>query len=470
MMKKTLPGILLLICFLFAGTSCSFDPAANDIPVLNITTAPSDTTAPPDPGNDSKPTEFHSIIGKWYSESGATVMQFFSDNTLKFFSLTPGYYEFAKADSGTYSYDGATLSYTLSDNSTYSFSCQVTETEMTVSSGSQSLKFQTADVLPEQHPEYSFPDFEELAKSHSLPVGNFTGNTISTDLRAQALETIKEQYWENKKEEEMVKYTEGVAQTGDLVNIDYTGTLNGEPFSGGSATGARVKIAENSGYIPGFAEGIAGHTVGETFDVNVTFPENYHSADLAGKAVIFQMKLNAIYDLTVTDAMAAEHEYETLEQWVEETYDELLRTNIWNLIPGLSEAEVPADAYRFFYQYNLDYYHAYAFYYFGNQYEAFLAYAGTTEEKLLADCKEIAREYLQAAQIVKLYELTPDEALIEKITAEYLAGYIEAGYTQEEAEEILQNDGKMEFRANLLTELAVNYLITQNTFVPPAAD
>lgn len=466
MMKKHLPGILLLMCVLFAGVSCSRDPAADNIPVLGATTAPSDTTAAPNPENGSKPTEFYPIIGKWYSESGATVIQFFSDNTLKFFSLKPGYYEYAKTDSGTYSYDGATLSYTLSDGDTSSFSCQTTETEMTLSSGSQVLTFQTTDTLPEKHPEYSFPDFEALAQIYALPTEALTGNTVPTDLRKQALESIRQQYWEGKTEDEMVISAESVAKMGDSVNIDYTGTLNGEPFSGGSATGVRIKISENSGYIPGFAEGIANHRVGETFDVQVTFPESYHSAELAGKVAVFQMKLNAIYDLTVTDEMAKEHEYESLEQWVTEVYEDLLRTNIWELIPGLSEAEVPADAYRFFYQYNLDYYHAYAFYYFGNRYETFLAYVGITEEQLLENCKEIAREYLQAAQIVRLYGLTPDEALIEKITAEHLASYIEAGYTTEEAEEILQNDGKTELRANLLTELAINYLITQNTFVP----
>lgn len=91
--------------------------------------------------------------------------------------------------------------------------------------------------------------------------------------------------------------TEGLeAQDGDLVNIDYVGYLDGVAFDGGSTNGngADLKLGSHT-YIEGFEEGIVGHKVGETFDLNLTFPENYHSADLAGKAVVFATTLNGIY-------------------------------------------------------------------------------------------------------------------------------------------------------------------------------
>lgn len=91
--------------------------------------------------------------------------------------------------------------------------------------------------------------------------------------------------------------TEGLeAKDGDLVNIDYVGYLNGEAFAGGNTNGngADLRLGSHT-YIDGFEEGIVGHKVGETFDLNLTFPENYHSADLAGKDVVFTTTLNGIY-------------------------------------------------------------------------------------------------------------------------------------------------------------------------------
>ncbi len=91
--------------------------------------------------------------------------------------------------------------------------------------------------------------------------------------------------------------TEGLeAKDGDTVNIDYTGYLDGEAFDGGSTNGAGADLELGSNtYIDGFEDGIVGHKVGETFDLNLTFPENYGNSDLAGKAVTFTVTLNGIY-------------------------------------------------------------------------------------------------------------------------------------------------------------------------------
>ncbi|MGI6117648.1 MAG: FKBP-type peptidyl-prolyl cis-trans isomerase [Bilifractor sp.] len=91
--------------------------------------------------------------------------------------------------------------------------------------------------------------------------------------------------------------TEGVAvEDGDKVNIDYTGYLDGEEFEGGSTegNGTDLEIGSNT-YIDGFEEGIIGHKTGETFDLNLTFPEDYGQSDLAGKDVTFTVTINGIY-------------------------------------------------------------------------------------------------------------------------------------------------------------------------------
>ncbi len=90
-----------------------------------------------------------------------------------------------------------------------------------------------------------------------------------------------------------VEITDRPAQMGDIANIDYEGFADGVAFEGGKDEGHDLELGSGS-FIPGFEEQIAGHTIGEEFDVNVTFPTEYHAESLAGKAVVFKCKLNAI--------------------------------------------------------------------------------------------------------------------------------------------------------------------------------
>ena len=83
-------------------------------------------------------------------------------------------------------------------------------------------------------------------------------------------------------------------ESGDVVNIDYVGKIDGEEFSGGSATGQHLKIGSGS-FIDGFEDGLIGKNVGETVELNLTFPEDYsNNTDLAGKAVVFTVTINSI--------------------------------------------------------------------------------------------------------------------------------------------------------------------------------
>ena len=80
---------------------------------------------------------------------------------------------------------------------------------------------------------------------------------------------------------------------GDTVNLDYSGSVDGVAFAGGTAEGQTLKIGSHT-FIPGFEEQMVGMNIGEEKDLNVTFPEQYHSDELAGKAAVFHVKVNAI--------------------------------------------------------------------------------------------------------------------------------------------------------------------------------
>jgi len=104
----------------------------------------------------------------------------------------------------------------------------------------------------------------------------------------------------------------------DTVTIDYEGFHDGVAFEGGKAEGYELKIGSNS-FIPGFEEQLVGHSINEEFPISVTFPEEYHSEELKGKEVTFQIKLLAIKsrELPVLDDEFAKDvsEFDTLEEY-----------------------------------------------------------------------------------------------------------------------------------------------------------
>ena len=82
------------------------------------------------------------------------------------------------------------------------------------------------------------------------------------------------------------------AKTGDTVVLDFEGFVDGKPFDGGKAEGYSLELGSNS-FVPGFEDQVVGMKIGEEKDIDITFPENY-TPELAGKAVVFKIKLNGI--------------------------------------------------------------------------------------------------------------------------------------------------------------------------------
>lgn len=83
------------------------------------------------------------------------------------------------------------------------------------------------------------------------------------------------------------------AQDGDIANLDFEGFTDGVAFEGGKGEGVDLTLGSGQ-FIPGFEEQVVGHNVGDSFDVNVTFPEVYHSEELKGKPAVFKCTLNAL--------------------------------------------------------------------------------------------------------------------------------------------------------------------------------
>ena len=90
-----------------------------------------------------------------------------------------------------------------------------------------------------------------------------------------------------------IEVTDGEAVMGDVCTIDYEGFVDGVAFEGGKGNDYPLKLGSGN-FIPGFEEQVAGHKLEEEFDVNVTFPEEYHAKELAGKAAVFKTVIHKI--------------------------------------------------------------------------------------------------------------------------------------------------------------------------------
>ena len=127
-----------------------------------------------------------------------------------------------------------------------------------------------------------------------------------------------------------IEITDRAAQNGDICNIDYEGSVDGVLFDGGKADGHDLKLGSGS-FIPGFEDQIVGKNIGDEFDVNVTFPEEYHAKELAGKAAIFKTKLNAIKfeELPEADDEFAKDvsEFDTLDEYKADIKAKMVKRN-----------------------------------------------------------------------------------------------------------------------------------------------
>ena len=160
----------------------------------------------------------------------------------------------------------------------------------------------TITLTTETYPEVTLGDYKGLEVEK-------TEATVSDEQVAAELDRMAQ----NVASTETV---ERAAEMGDTANIDFEGFDNGVPFEGGKGEAFDLKLGSGS-FVPGFEEQVVGMTAGEEKDIDITFPEDYH-AELAGKPVVFHVKLNKVTATNVPeldDDFAKDvSEFETLDE------------------------------------------------------------------------------------------------------------------------------------------------------------
>ena len=158
-----------------------------------------------------------------------------------------------------------------------------------------------------------------------VTLGQYKGLKAPKDVTTASDEEVDEEIEKTRKQNaRKVSVEDRAAQLGDTVNIDFDGYLNGERFDGGKAEGYDLELGSNS-FVPGFEEQVVGMQIGEEKDLDITFPETYVE-NLAGKAVVFKVKLNSITfpELpALDDEFAGDQGFDTLAEYKEDVRKKL---------------------------------------------------------------------------------------------------------------------------------------------------
>ena len=281
-------------------------------------------------------------------------------------------------------------------------------------------------------------------------------------------------------------FVEGLAETnevtdravkdGDIVNIDYVGTMDGEEFEGGSDTGYDLTIGSNS-FIDGFETGLIGHNVGEEVSLDLQFPDPYpNNTDLAGKDVNFKVTINKISVKTtpeLTDQLVKDNtDYDTIDAYKESIKEDLEKTNETNAekqaksdifdkvvsnckISGYDEDEVKdlVDEEFKSFKNTADSYESY-----GYSYEDVLSMNGyDSEESLKKGITEYVKKYLDQKMV--LYCIAAKEGI--KVTSDEtdkkVQEYMDT-YNVETKEEVYNYFGDDYFEVLVLSEKVMDYL------------
>ena len=162
----------------------------------------------------------------------------------------------------------------------------------------------------------------EVAVKPEVTLGEYKGVEVEkSDVEVTEEDINKEVDKERENNSRTIDVDDRAVESGDIIKLDFDGSVDGVPFAGGKAENYTLTIGSGS-FIPGFEDQLIGTKIGEDKDVTVTFPEDYHEKSLAGKEAVFKCKVNAITVKELPDAddeFASEvSEFETLAEYKED--------------------------------------------------------------------------------------------------------------------------------------------------------
>ena len=169
----------------------------------------------------------------------------------------------------------------------------------------------------------------EVAVKPGVELGTYIGVSVEKTPIEVADEAIEaELLKEREANARNITVDDRAVQKGDMISLDFDGSVDGVPFEGGKSENYDLTVGSGS-FIPGFEDQLIGAEIGKDLDVNVTFPEEYHAKELAGKAAVFKCRVNSIRvkELPEIDDEFAQEvsEFETLDEYKADIRERLLK-------------------------------------------------------------------------------------------------------------------------------------------------
>ncbi len=273
------------------------------------------------------------------------------------------------------------------------------------------------------------------------------------------------------------------AESGDTVVIDYEGSVDGELFDGGTATDHPLVLGSNS-FIPGFEDQLIGAAADSDVDVHVTFPEDYHAEELAGKAALFKVKVHEVKRKElpeINDEFAQDvSEFDTLEEYKadvkkgiadkkaaaarQEKQEKIITQIVENAEMDIPDPMVTTQARQMMDQF------AQQMQYNGLSMAQYYQFTGLTPDGLLEQMKPQALKNIQNRLVLEAIAKAENyEASEEEVEAEFAKLAEKYNMTVEKIKEIFADEQKEGIKSDLAAQKALDLITDAAVEVPAAA-
>ncbi len=313
-----------------------------------------------------------------------------------------------------------------------------------------------------------------VAKKPEVTLGEYKGLEVAkTEIAATDEEIDAEIKKEQEKNAKEINIEDRAIEEGDTATIDYEGFVDGVAFEGGKGENHPLVIGSHS-FIPGFEEGLIGKKLGEECDVEVTFPEEYHAAELAGKAAVFKCKVNKITAKElpeIDDEFASEvSDYDTLAEYREsiakticekkeadaktERENELVKKAIENATMEIPDAMIDASARQMGEEF------AQRLQMQGMNIGQYFQYTGLTAEKYLETLKPQAKNRIETRLVLEAIAKAENlEISEEEVDAEMQKMADQYSMELAKVKEIFGDEELEQLKQDLAVQKAITVLV-----------
>ena len=323
----------------------------------------------------------------------------------------------------------------------------------------------------------SFIFTAEVALKPEVTLGEYKGLEAPVEVEEVTEEEVSaelvKQQEENARE---ITVEDRPIENGDIALIDYSGSVDGVKFDGGTAENQTLVIGSGS-FIDNFEEQLIGANIGDEVEVHVTFPEEYHAADLAGKDAVFEVKINGIIvkELPVIDDEFADEvsEFDTLEEYkadirakLAEQKEKAAKTEKENKVVDLAienaQMDIPEvmiedqaeQMYQEFAQ-NMSYQ--------GISIDQYLQFTNSTREQMLEEMKPQAKKRIQSRLVLEAIVAAENIQATEEDVEKEFANMAEMYQMEaDKIKEIFGDAQKEQMKEDIAVQKAVDFLVAES--------